>query len=198
MTKMPFPMRLPDLVPILASVGTVLYPLLVYFGLPHVPPGPLVGVAVGLGGLHVLHRHRRAGGVMPRWSFALIAGVLLALLALLALRPILAVQAYPLLVNLSLAAIFIWSLVQPPPAIERIARLTNPGLSPKEVAYTRTVTKLWLSFFLINATITGVCTVWFTLAVWSLWTGLISYLLIGALFAGELLVRRRVLPRPAL
>ncbi|MGA3401469.1 MAG: hypothetical protein ABSC95_19815 [Acetobacteraceae bacterium] len=192
------PTRLPDLVPIVAGVGTVLYPVLVYFGLPHVPPGPLVVVAIGLGALHVLHRQRRAGVAMPRWSIVLMAAVLLGILLLLALRPMLAVQAYPLIINLSLAAIFAWSLVQPPSAIERIARLTKPDLSSQEVGYTRTVTKVWLVFFLINACITSVCAVWFTVAIWSLWTGLVSYLLIGALFAVEVMVRRRVLPRPAL
>jgi uncharacterized membrane protein len=198
MAKMPYPMRLPDPIPLLAGVGTVLYPFLVYFGLPHVSAGPLVGLAMVLGGLHVLNRWRRGGGVMPRWGFAVIAAVLLGALALLALRPMLAVQAYPLIVNLSLAAVFAWSLAQPPSAIERVARLTNPDLSPREVAYTRTVTKIWLAFFLLNATITSLCAVYFTMAVWSLWTGLISYLLVGALFACEVMVRRRVLPRPAL
>jgi uncharacterized membrane protein len=123
--------------------------------------------------------------------------VLLGVLALLALRPLLAVEAYPLIVNLGLASVFAWSLAQPPTAIERIARLTNPDLPPEAVAYIRVVTKVWIAFFLINATITSACAVWFNIAIWSLWTGVISYLLIGALFAGEVIVRRRVLPRPA-
>lgn len=195
---MPFPMRLPDLLPVVAGVGTVLYPFLVYFGLPYVAPGPLVGVAIVLAGLHVLNRQRRSGAAFPRGLLVLIAAILLGVLGLLALRPMLAVQAYPLIINLSLATIFAWSLLQPPSAIERIARLTKPDLSPQEIAYTRTVTKVWLTFFLLNAAITSVCTVCFTLALWSLWTGLISYLLVGALFAAEFAVRRLVLPRPAL
>ncbi len=194
MTEMRRPMRLPDLLPVLATIGSVLYPFLVYFGLPHLPPGPLVALAVALGGLHLLRRHRRGGGVMPRWSFVLSPCVLLALLAL---RPVLAAQAYPPLVSLSLAATFAWSLAHPPTAIERIARLTDPDLSPEAVAYTRNVTKVWTIFFLANATIASVCAVWFTVAIWTLWTGLVSYLLIGVLFAGEVVVRRWILQRAA-
>lgn len=194
MAKMRYPTRLPDLLSVLVGIGSVLYPFLVYFGLPHLPPGLLVALAVGLDGLHLLRRRWRGGGIMPRWSFVLIPCVLLALLAL---RPVLAVQAYPPLVSLSLAAMFAWSLAHPPTAIERIARLTTPDLPAEAVAYTRTVTKVWTIFFLANASIASVCAVWFTVAIWTLWTGLVSYLLIGVLFAGEVVVRRWILQRAA-
>lgn len=182
---MPYPTRLPDLLPVLAVTGSVIYPFLVYFGLPYLPPGPLVVVAVVIGGLHLMRQRGR--GLMPRWSLLLIPCVLLALLAL---RPVLAVQAYPPLVSLCLAATFAWSLARPPTAIERIARLTSPDLSPDGIAYTRTVTKVWTAFFVANAAIASACAIWFPVAVWTLWTGLVSYLLIGALIAGEVGVRR--------
>jgi uncharacterized membrane protein len=190
MTEMRYPTRLPDLLPVLAGIGSVLYPFLVYFGLPHLRPGLLVALAVGIGGLHLLRRRGR--GVMPRWSFVAIGCVLLALLAL---RPVLAAQAYPPLVSLSLAATFGWSLAHPPTAIERIARLTHPDLSAEAVKHTSNVTKVWTVFFLANAAIASVCAVWFSVAIWTLWTGLVSYLLIGVLLIGEVMVRRRILQR---
>jgi uncharacterized membrane protein len=194
MTEMRSPARLPDLLPILAGIGSVMYPFLVYFGLPHVPPGLLVALAVGIGGLHLLRRRGRGRAVMSRWSFVAIACVLVALLAL---RPVLAVQAYPPLVSLSLAATFAWSLAHPPTAIERIARLRRPNLPAEAVAYTGNVTKVWTAFFLANAVISGVCALWFSVAIWTLWTGLISYLLVGAMIIGEVMVRRWVLQRAA-
>ena len=90
MAAMPYLVRRPDLLPLLAGAGSVLYPFVVYFGLPYLPPGPLVALAVGLGALHLLRQ--RGGGLMPRWSLLAIPCVLLALLAL---RPVLAAQAYP-------------------------------------------------------------------------------------------------------
>jgi uncharacterized membrane protein len=183
-------MRLPDLLPVVAGIASILYPFLVYFGLPHLAPAALVVLAVGIGGLQ-LHR-RRGGGIMPRWSLLLIPCVMLALLAV---RPVLAVQAYPPLISLCLAATFAWSLARPPTAIERIARLSNPDLPPAAIAYTRVVTKVWMMFFLANAAIATACALWFTVAIWTLWTGLVSYVLIGVLFIGELMVRRLVSPR---
>ena len=185
MAAMPFPVRRPDRLALLAGAGSVLYPFVVYFGLPYLPPGPLVAMAVALGALHLLRQ--RGGGLMPRWSILAIPSVLLALLVL---RPVLAAQAYPPLVSLCLAATFAWSLSHPPTAIERLARLTIPDLPPDGVAYTRTVTKVWTVFFLANASIACVCAVWFPVAIWTLWTGLVSYLCIGLLIVGEVAVRR--------
>jgi uncharacterized membrane protein len=45
-------------------------------------------------------------------------------------------------------------------------------------------------FFLANASIACACALWATMAIWTLWTGFVSYLLIGFLFAGEVVVRR--------
>ena len=175
---------MPSLVAVVAGICSVLYPFAVYFGLPYLSPVLLVALAVGVGAFHLL---RRQGGVMPRWGFLLIP---CALLALLAARPVLAVQAYPTLVSICLAATFGWSLVHPPTAIERIARLSTPDLSAEAIGYTRSVTQVWMIFFLANASIACACALWATMAIWTLWTGFVSYLLIGFLFAGEVVVRR--------
>jgi uncharacterized membrane protein len=187
------PMRRSDFVPVVAVIGSALYPLLVYFGLPHVPPGALVVFATGLAVLGLLRRGDEPR-ILPRWSIVLIPCVLLALLAL---RPLIAVQAYPPLINTSMAVAFAWSLLNPPSAIERIARLTNPALSPDAVAYTRTVTKVWTIFFLANAIIVSITAIWCTVAAWSLWI-LISYALMGVLFVGEAMARRRLSHRAVL
>lgn len=124
---------------------------------------------------------------MSRWSFLFIACVLLALLAL---RPVLAVQAYPPILNLCLAATFGWSLFRPPTAIERIARLQTPNLPPDRVAYTRKITWIWTIFFLANACVASICALYFTVMIWTLWNGFIAYILIGILVSGELMFRR--------
>jgi uncharacterized membrane protein len=178
-------MRLPDLLPVLAGMATVAYPFVVYFGLPYLPPGLMVAVAVGIGAVHFL---RKSGDrLLSGWSFLFIACVLVALLAL---RPVLAMQAYPPILNLCLAATFGWSLFRPPTAIERIARLRRPNLPPDAVAYTRGVTWMWTIFFLANACVASICALFFSVAIWTLWNGFIAYIVIGALFAGELMVRR--------
>jgi len=102
------------------------------------------------------------------------------------------VKAYPVAVSLAAAAVFALSLHFPPPVIERIARLTEPDLPPKGVAYTRRVTEVWVGFLLLNASISAATAVWGSLDQWTLWNGLLSYLAMGALFAGEFVVRQRV------
>jgi uncharacterized membrane protein len=178
-------MRLPDLLPVLAGLATVAYPFVVYFGLPYLPPGLMVAFAVGVGALHFV---RKSGDrLLSRGSFLVIICVLAALLAL---RPMLAMQAYPPLLNVCLAATFGWSLFRPPTIIERIARSRRPNLPQNAIAYTRGVTWMWMIFFLVNACVSSICALFFTVTVWTLWNGFIAYILIGTLFTGEFMVRR--------
>jgi uncharacterized membrane protein len=54
------------------------------------------------------------------------------------------------------------------------------------------VTQIWTAFLVANAVISSAVGIWGTPAQWMLWNGLISYLLMGALFAGEWTFRRFV------
>lgn len=101
------------------------------------------------------------------------------------------VLAYPVFMNAFMLVIFAATLIRPPSLIERLARLKHHTLPPEGVAYTRRVTQLWCGFFVIN----GLVAAWTVFAasreVWVLYNGLISYLLMGLLFVGEWLYRRR-------
>ena len=99
---------------------------------------------------------------------------------------------YPVLINLALLALFAGSLCSGMPIIERLARLQEPELPPTAVRYTRKVTWVWVGFFSVNAAIATGLALWAPLTWWTLYTGLIAYLLMGLLFAGEWLVRQRV------
>nr|WP_255653589.1 MULTISPECIES: hypothetical protein [unclassified Myxococcus] len=101
-------------------------------------------------------------------------------------------KLYPVLVNSMLLAVFATSLVYPPTVIERLARLREPQLPASGVAYTRRVTQVWCGFFVVNGGIALATALWASDATWALYNGLISYGLMGLLFAGEWLVRRRV------
>jgi len=104
----------------------------------------------------------------------------------------LGVLFYPVVINSSLALIFLYSLYNPPPVIEKLARLKTPNLPEKAIKYTRTVTKVWLVFFIINATIAAYTALCSSLATWTLYNGLLSYIGIGILFGIEYIVRLRV------
>lgn len=99
---------------------------------------------------------------------------------------------YPVIINSALALIFLYSLFNPPPIIERLARLTQADLPPHAVLYTRKVTKVWLGFFIINGLVACYTALFTSLQTWTLYNGLIAYILMGLLFAGEYVVRLRV------
>jgi uncharacterized membrane protein len=75
--------------------------------------------------------------------------------------------------------------------VERMARLTEPDLPPEAIGYTRKVTQVWCGFFVINGSIALGTAIWASPEVWTLYNGVIAYVLMGLLFGGEYLVRLR-------
>ena len=100
-------------------------------------------------------------------------------------------KLYPVLVNAGLLAVFSYSLAVPPTMVERIARTHEPDLPIAAVLYTRRVTQIWCVFFAINGSIALYTALWMPMVVWTLYNGLIAYILMGLLFAGEYWVRWR-------
>ncbi len=97
---------------------------------------------------------------------------------------------YPVVVNLSMLAVFGASLFQKQTVIERLARLQEPDLPQSGIQYTRKVTQVWCGFFISNASI-ALYTCFISLEAWTIYNGLISYLLAGVLFLSEWIVRQR-------
>ncbi|MDU8360703.1 hypothetical protein [Pseudomonas syringae group sp. J309-1] len=163
-----------------------LYPFAVYYGTEHFAPWQfalLLGV-LWLG--RALTARKRPATLIT----ALIAVGFCLLLGLLDSAELL--RWYPVLISASMLSLFGMSLIYGPPIVERMARLGNSQLSEKAVRYTRQVTVVWCCFFLANGLIAAGLTLWAPLSWWALYTGLVSYGLMGLLFAGEWLVRRRV------
>jgi uncharacterized membrane protein len=88
--------------------------------------------------------------------------------------------------------LFSLSLKYGPPMVERLARLREPELPDIAIRYTRKVTVAWSVFFFCNGLCAALLTLWAPLNWWMLYTGLISYGLIGLMFAIEWLIRQRV------
>ncbi len=162
------------------------YPFVVYLGLEHLSPRLF---ALLLGALWLARLF--SGRQTPINSTLAIVALLFCLLLGLAGEPAL-LRWYPVLISLALLGLFAGSLVSGMPIIERLARLSEPELPAAAVHYTRQVTWVWVGYFIINASIASGLALWAPLSWWTLYTGLIAYLLMGLLFAGEWLVRQRV------
>lgn len=171
----------------LAVLGGVAYPPLVYLGMSAVSPTALAALGLGLLALRLAAVRRSAE--VAHWMVAFLLAVIVLAVSLI-LAPELAVKAYPVLVSLAVAGVFAVSLLFPPTVVERIARLREPDLAAAGVAYTRRVTGIWLAFLLGNAAVSAATGLWGTLEIWTLWNGLLSYVLMGGLFAGELMYRK--------
>jgi uncharacterized membrane protein/acyl-CoA synthetase (AMP-forming)/AMP-acid ligase II len=132
----------------------------------------------------------------------LLASVAMALLAVVVLitDSRLAAMAYPVVINTGLLAYFWSTLRTGPSAIERLARLEEPDLPPEGVAYTRTLTKVWCGFFLLNGLTAAATAVWADPSVWAWYNGVIAYLMIAVLLFGERGLRPLLIARaqPAL
>jgi uncharacterized membrane protein len=170
----------------LLAVVTVTYPFLVYFGLGHVSPA---WIALAIGVLALL----RAWTLRQAFWYAVAGGAAVLAVASAAGGGWLPLKLYPVLVNALLLAAFAASLVHGPSMIERIARLRDPELAPEGVAYTRRVTQVWCVFFLFNGAAALGTTLWADTEVWTIYNGLVAYLLMGLLFGVEFLVRQRVM-----
>lgn len=100
-------------------------------------------------------------------------------------------------VHLALAAWFGLSLAAGrEPVVSAMARMIHSQpLAPRTLRYTRGVTWLWTLFFLGNAAVSLLLFAWASVEVWSVHANLLTGPLVGAVFLGEMLVRRQVLPR---
>lgn len=179
---------MPCLSRLIVLAATLAYPFAVYFGFGRVEP---FWLALGLAGLGLL---RAWAGRDPTWLFAALGAALLAMASLLG-NSWLPVKLYPAAVSATMLAVFGASIVWPPTVIERIARLADPQLSAAGVVYTRSVTIVWCVFFACNGSVAAATALWASNEAWLLYNGLVAYLLMGALFAGEWLVRRRIQAR---
>ena len=177
------------LLAVVIALLLVLYPLLVFYGLQAYGPRLLACVLILTAliklGFNKLTRQPIGNGV-----WLLVAAMLGGGLTLVT-GSVIGLKCYPVIINLVLLVVFGLSLRRPPTMIERFARLQTPDLPEAAIAYTRTVTQVWCGFFILNGSI-ATLSVFASDELWALYNGLISYLMMGLLLAGEYLIRRRV------
>jgi uncharacterized membrane protein len=165
---------------------TLLYPFVVYFGAQYLEACKIAGILVILLSIRLI-----ASVAVKHWSSPLfLIGIVYFSFAIWSDR-LFTLRFYPVIANAAVLLLFSWSLYSPPSLIERIARIQHPNLPPEGVVYTRRVTQIWCLFFIINGTLALATALWASFEIWSLYNGLIAYLLMGILFVGEYIVRMK-------
>ena len=178
---------------------SVLYPLIVYCGLEYwaLSPRRLSLFLLAIAFFHFLNFTRSKSSIDRSRTAILVILVFLCAFIAFFLDNIIFVKIYPVLISLSLLAFFGFTLWRPPNIIFRMASLWDRSLknSPSRRAvelYCRKVTLVWCSFFIFNAIVASFTVFKASDRVWSLYNGLISYILMGVIFIVEYLVRRMV------
>jgi len=95
---------------------------------------------------------------------------------------------YPPVVNFAFFAIFFSSIFCRQTIIQKIALASEPDAGEDVLRYTRNLTYVWSAFMFLNFMI-SFATVFMSKKVWTLYNGFISYMLVGAFFFIEYIVR---------
>lgn len=181
-------------VPLLTGILLLAWPFIIWFGLAHNSLQGLLPLMALMLFLRFRQTRRRAGALSVVTQIVAVADMTLCIASYL-LKTHQLLLFYPVVVNSVMLAVFGGSLWSTMPIIERLARLREPDLPERAVRYTRRVTQIWCAFFIINGGIALFTALYGDLSLWTAWNGMISYLLMGTLMAGEWLVRQRVIKR---
>jgi uncharacterized membrane protein len=165
------------------------YPLIVYFAYTRLETRTLAIALLALYGASVAIRFRRSAteirqllrqhiGLFALIAIALTTGNATVLLLM------------PVLVSSYLFWTFSASLRDGMPMIERFARIVEDDLPDFTIPYCRKVTIVWCAFLAANALCVLVLALAAPLEWWALYSGLIAYLLVGALVLGEFVVHK--------
>ncbi len=171
---------------VIMGTALVLYPLFVYFMLDKISPTLILGTLLILLIARLVlfsknNQKKKHWLLLGAGSVCFLFGALL--------DGELGLRAYPVLVNAVMFFIFALSLIKPPSMIERFASLSKQTFNQNALNYMHNVTIVWCIFFIINGSIaafTACCT---SMEIWTLYNGLISYILMGTLMGVELIVR---------
>lgn len=179
----------------IARVATVIvmiaYPVVVYVGMTRTTIRTTALALLGLSITLALLRARNLSAAGLREAFTPLAPTLVAAAASAASGRAGLLLWVPVFVNLGLLVSFGSTLRSGAmPMIERFARLQHADLPPRGVAWCRGVTKVWVGFFAANAAVSAALAIAAPFEWWATYCGGIAYALVGALMAGEWILRR--------
>lgn len=163
----------------------LLYPFIVFIGLKWFEPSILALALVSLTLLRIYFSKNKTS--IPLVNIVGINAILLLSFNVFANSATL-LKLYPVVMNFSFFSVFMYSVFKPPAVITLIAGARNK-ITENAVTYTRKVTLVWCCFFMLNGLI-ALWTVFQSDEYWTVYNGVISYVLMGILFACEWLVRR--------
>lgn len=168
----------------------IAYPLLAHFAVITQAPG-LQALAIFLLASGLLFTPLKKGE-KSAWSILVLMGLtLLVIVSSWANATIFALYMPPILLPLLLFGVFGRTLMPgQTPIITAIGEEARGPLSTELRSYTRRVTLLWTTIFFAMVSASLLLPFLASKELWSLFTNLINYLVVAALFVGEYIYRR--------
>lgn len=162
------------------AVIAVAYPLIVFWGLENFEPR-IVGQAIAA--LYFIRTLLIAKKAKTRILSSV--GLALFVCCLWFTNHPLFLMLLPTVMSIGGFIVFTHSLVSPPTIPARFATKCHGELCQRRLQYTDNLTRVWMAFFLCNALVAYYTALYCSREVWVLYNGLISYMIMAALFAGE-------------
>jgi uncharacterized membrane protein/acyl-CoA synthetase (AMP-forming)/AMP-acid ligase II/3-hydroxymyristoyl/3-hydroxydecanoyl-(acyl carrier protein) dehydratase len=176
-------------------VAAAAYPLLVFYFLVlrKTPVWTLSLATIALGLFGFMARSSRNGGKNVLSPLAPIAAGIVTLIT----GSVVGLKLYPVLVDFILFVSFGSTLFNPPSMVLRFASLIDKSIPfivdrKKLEKYYSVATFIWCVFFVVNGCVASILVFWASDAVWSYYTGGISYLLMALLLVVEYLLLKRM------
>lgn len=185
---------------ILVALLSVAYPCLVFCGLYfwNISPRFLSLILVVLGAFHfVTYTQNKDEKKQNRTqSIVFFSFLLLILVGVWITNSPYILKLYPVVLSVVMLLAFSYTLHHAPTMVFRFATLQDKSVlkGPANYyveKYCRKVTVVWCVFLIFNALVALATVVIASDLAWSLYNGFISYVLMGLLFAGELLFRKK-------
>lgn len=174
------------------------YPLIIFFGLQILEPRYIAALLAIILLIRWRQNMHRVLNTLSKFHFVLLALLLMLISVTFIANSEDLLRIYPAAMSLGMLLLFGLSLIKPPSMVEIFARASTPELSPPAIAYTRKVTQVWCIFFLINSLIALYTALYTSREIWAYYNGLIVYIIMGLLFTGEWLLRRRFTARTSI
>jgi len=169
---------------ILFLIAVAIYPFIVYFGIQYFPPSFFaIALAILLAA--------RFGVLVPEERTVLLPCLVIFLGYAISAALFKSTQMllfYPALVNVCLCIVFANSLRHKEPILLRMVRGRGMHISEHGPNYLFWLTALWSGFFAINAAI-ALWTTTQSMQAWTLYNGLIAYIVVAVLIGIEWLFR---------
>ncbi|NVK56214.1 MAG: hypothetical protein HWE26_11390 [Alteromonadaceae bacterium] len=174
-----------DLLPLVVFLLTLAYPFFVYFNIDSIKPHWFGAALLIMAVFRLVVAGKKR--LSSDWLITAVITVFSCFIIFLGSDVLL--KSYPVIMSVCMGFVFLFSLKDERNLIERFARAS--GKQPPEQArgYLQKLCMAWGVLLLLNGAVAA-WTAWFaSLAVWTLYNGLISYLLVAGFVVIELVYR---------